>query len=89
MPGPRFGIDGTLERFLRLPFVLPSATLREAVSRLAQAAEDVPRFEELPGEISYVVERATRAPSCRLPCPWGLRPWPPGLSVAGKIVTGV
>jgi DNA-binding transcriptional MocR family regulator len=55
VPGPRFGIDGTLERFLRLPFVLPSATLRGAVSRLAQAAEDVPRFEELPGEISYVV----------------------------------
>ena len=32
VPGPRFGIDGTLERFLRLPFVLPPATLREAVS---------------------------------------------------------
>src|SRR5262249_26246014 len=31
VPGPRFGIDGTLERFLRLPFVLPPATLREAV----------------------------------------------------------
>jgi DNA-binding transcriptional MocR family regulator len=55
VPGPRFGIDGTLERFLRIPFVLPPATLREAVSRLAQAAEDVPRFAELPGEISYVV----------------------------------
>jgi DNA-binding transcriptional MocR family regulator len=55
VPGPRFGVDGTLERFLRIPFVLPPATLREAVSRLAQAAEDVPRFAELPGEISYVV----------------------------------
>ncbi len=55
VPGPRFGLDGTLERFLRLPFVLPPATLREAVTRLAQAAEDVPRFEELAGEISYVV----------------------------------
>jgi len=55
VPGPRFGIDGTLERFLRLPFVLPPATLREAVTRLAQAAEDVPRFADLAGEVSYVV----------------------------------
>ena len=53
--GPRFGIDGTLERFLRLPFVLPPATLREAVSRLAAAASDVPRLAELTGEVSYVV----------------------------------
>ena len=49
VPGPRFGIDGTLERFLRLPFVLPPATLREAVSRLATAASDVPRLAELHG----------------------------------------
>jgi DNA-binding transcriptional MocR family regulator len=55
VPGPRFGVDGTLERFLRIPFVLPPATLHEAVSRLAEAAEDVPRFAELPGEVSYVV----------------------------------
>ncbi|GIJ03348.1 MocR-like transcription factor YczR [Spirilliplanes yamanashiensis] len=34
-PGPRFGLDGTLERFLRLPFTLPAADLTEAVSRLA------------------------------------------------------
>jgi DNA-binding transcriptional MocR family regulator len=55
VPGPRFGIDGTLERFLRLPFVLPPATLREAVSRLAAAAADVPRLSELAGDVSYVV----------------------------------
>ena len=55
VPGPRFGIDGTLERFLRLPFVLPPATLREAVARLATAAADVPPFAEAAGEISYVV----------------------------------
>jgi DNA-binding transcriptional MocR family regulator len=54
VPGPRFGIDGTLERFLRFPFVLPPATLREAVTRLAAAASDVPRFAELAGEVSYV-----------------------------------
>jgi DNA-binding transcriptional MocR family regulator len=34
-PGPRFGLDGTLERFLRLPFTLPPADLTEAVSRIA------------------------------------------------------
>jgi DNA-binding transcriptional MocR family regulator len=55
VPGPRFGIDGTLERFLRLPFVLPPERLREAVARLVQAAEDVPRFADAAGEVSYVV----------------------------------
>ena len=55
VPGPRFGIDGTLERFLRLPFVLAPSTLREAVGRLAQAAEDVPRFADTAGDVSYVV----------------------------------
>jgi DNA-binding transcriptional MocR family regulator len=35
--GSRFGIDGTLERFLRLPFSLPIPRLEEAVSRLADA----------------------------------------------------
>ncbi|HEX6970110.1 MAG TPA: PLP-dependent aminotransferase family protein [Micromonosporaceae bacterium] len=34
-PGPRFGLDGTLERFLRLPFTLPAAELTEAVQRIA------------------------------------------------------
>jgi DNA-binding transcriptional MocR family regulator len=55
VPGPRFGVDGTLERFQRLPFVLPPATLREAVSRLAAAALDVPRFADAAGDVSYVV----------------------------------
>jgi len=36
-PGPRFGLDGTLERFLRLPFTLPAADLVEAVDRIASA----------------------------------------------------
>jgi DNA-binding transcriptional MocR family regulator len=35
VPGSRFGVDGTLERFLRLPFSLPAAQLDEAVRRLA------------------------------------------------------
>ncbi|HKC26691.1 MAG TPA: PLP-dependent aminotransferase family protein [Jatrophihabitans sp.] len=35
VPGSRFGIDGTLERFLRLPYALPTDRLVEAVRRLA------------------------------------------------------
>jgi DNA-binding transcriptional MocR family regulator len=35
VPGSRFGVDGTLERFLRLPYALPSDRLVEAVHRLA------------------------------------------------------
>jgi DNA-binding transcriptional MocR family regulator len=36
-PGPRFGIDGAFERYLRLPFCLPEATLQDAAARLATA----------------------------------------------------
>jgi DNA-binding transcriptional MocR family regulator len=35
VPGSRFGVDGTLERFLRLPYALPADRLVEAVRRLA------------------------------------------------------
>jgi DNA-binding transcriptional MocR family regulator len=35
VPGSRFGIDGTLERFLRLPYSLPIDRLEDAVHRLA------------------------------------------------------
>jgi DNA-binding transcriptional MocR family regulator len=35
VPGSRFGVDGTLERFLRLPFALPAERLDEAVRRIA------------------------------------------------------
>lgn len=35
--GPRFGVDGAFERFLRLPFTLPPEDLAEAVDRLALA----------------------------------------------------
>jgi DNA-binding transcriptional MocR family regulator len=35
VPGSRFGVDGTLERFLRIPFALPSERLDEAVRRIA------------------------------------------------------
>jgi DNA-binding transcriptional MocR family regulator len=36
-PGPRFGVDGTLERFVRLPYTLPEERLAEAVQLLARA----------------------------------------------------
>ncbi|SDZ08361.1 transcriptional regulator, GntR family [Micromonospora pattaloongensis] len=42
-PGPRFGIDGTLERFLRLPFTLPAADLTDAVQRIAAVRYDLDR----------------------------------------------
>ena len=37
VPGPRFGAGGDLERYLRLPFTLPEAELRDAAGRLAAA----------------------------------------------------
>jgi DNA-binding transcriptional MocR family regulator len=43
VPGPRFGVDGTLERFLRLPFTLPPAELELAVRGLAAAHADLDR----------------------------------------------
>jgi DNA-binding transcriptional MocR family regulator len=42
-PGPSFGLAGTLERFVRLPFTLPEPDLREAVRRLAAAHADLAR----------------------------------------------
>jgi DNA-binding transcriptional MocR family regulator len=40
-PGPRFGVEGTLERFIRLPFTRPVAELDEAVRRIAVARADL------------------------------------------------
>ncbi len=42
-PGPRFGVDGTMERFLRLPYTLPAPQLIDAVSRIAVARRDLER----------------------------------------------
>ncbi|WP_022683666.1 PLP-dependent aminotransferase family protein [Sphingobium bisphenolivorans] len=36
-PGPRFGVSGAFERFLRLPFTLPEEQLTAGVERLAEA----------------------------------------------------
>lgn len=35
--GPRFGVDGTLERFIRVPYTQPEERLRESVAVLVQA----------------------------------------------------
>jgi DNA-binding transcriptional MocR family regulator len=42
-PGPRFGLDGTLERFIRLPFTLAADDLTEAVRRIAEVRHDLDR----------------------------------------------
>ncbi len=39
--GSRFGVDGTMERFLRLPYALPPDRLEQAVDRLAMAWRDL------------------------------------------------
>lgn len=46
-PGPRFGADGTMERFLRVPYTLPAADLVDAVKRLAAARHEVDRPRRL------------------------------------------
>ena len=42
-PGPRFGLDGTLERYIRLPFTLPADDLVEAIRRIASVRHDLDR----------------------------------------------
>ncbi|RZT19389.1 GntR family transcriptional regulator [Mycobacterium sp. BK558] len=36
-PGPRFGVDGTLERFIRVPYTLPDDQLVASIELLARA----------------------------------------------------
>ena len=43
VPGPRFGLEGAHERFLRLPFALPADDLRRAVGTLAGVRRDLGR----------------------------------------------
>lgn len=40
-PGPSFGVDGTLDRFVRVPFCLPPGELTEGVRRLAAAYREL------------------------------------------------
>jgi DNA-binding transcriptional MocR family regulator len=39
--GPRFGVDGTLERFIRVPYALPEDQLAEAVELMVRAWHSV------------------------------------------------
>ena len=39
--GPRFGVDGTLERFVRVPYALPEDQLADAVELLVRAWHSV------------------------------------------------
>ena len=39
--GPRFGVDGAFERFVRVPYALPAPVLEDAVARLAVAWRSV------------------------------------------------
>jgi DNA-binding transcriptional MocR family regulator len=39
--GPRFGVDGTLERFVRVPYALPEEELEAAIELLARAWHSV------------------------------------------------
>jgi len=54
-PGPRFGVDGTLERFLRLPFTLPESDLADAVKRIAAARRDLDRGTRRSWEVPPLV----------------------------------
>jgi DNA-binding transcriptional MocR family regulator len=40
-PGPRFGVDGSLERFIRVPYTLPDDELAGAIELLARAWRSV------------------------------------------------
>ncbi|WP_319455538.1 MULTISPECIES: PLP-dependent aminotransferase family protein [unclassified Mycobacterium] len=40
-PGPRFGVDGSLERYIRVPYTLPEHQLTEAIELLARAWQSV------------------------------------------------
>jgi DNA-binding transcriptional MocR family regulator len=48
--GPRFGVDGAFERFIRLPFSLPAPVLEEAAARLAVAWRAVTRAGAATGD---------------------------------------
>ncbi len=53
--GPRFGVDGAFERFVRLPFTLPEQPMTEAIDRLALA------YGRLRPQAANTSEAVTRA----------------------------
>jgi DNA-binding transcriptional MocR family regulator len=54
-PGPRFGVDGTLERFIRVPYTLPDEQLTEAIELLARAWRGVTGSGATTSDVSAVV----------------------------------
>ncbi|MGH8862003.1 MAG: PLP-dependent aminotransferase family protein [Jatrophihabitantaceae bacterium] len=52
VPGSRFGVDGTLERFLRVPFSLPEERLETAVHRLAEVWRGLDRTVDRTGVVA-------------------------------------
>ncbi|WP_411288591.1 hypothetical protein [Phenylobacterium sp.] len=58
--GPRFGVDGAFERFLRLPYTLPPGRMDEAIHRLCAAYDDVRR---VPSRRSSAVDEAAQSTS--------------------------
>ena len=50
-PGPSFGVDGTLDRFVRVPFCLPPDDLTEGVRRLAAAYHELAPSRPVPAPI--------------------------------------
>jgi DNA-binding transcriptional MocR family regulator len=54
-PGPRFGMDGTLERFLRLPFTLSPEVLVDAVRRIGAVRYDLDRSGSTPWTSAAVI----------------------------------
>lgn len=53
--GPRFGVDGAFDRFVRLPFTLPPEPMAEAIDRLATA------YARLRPQAAHAPEAAARA----------------------------
>ena len=51
-PGPRFGVDGTLERYIRVPYALPDDQLAEGISLLARAWSQVTGSTAAPAGIT-------------------------------------
>jgi DNA-binding transcriptional MocR family regulator len=57
-PGPRFGVNGAFERFVRLPFTMPEAELDRAVERLAMAEAQLhARHGRAPAPAAWEMER--------------------------------
>lgn len=52
--GPRFGLDGAFERFLRIPFSYPAEQTQRAVDILARAWQSLPRDEG--SDLAYLAE---------------------------------